>query len=263
MKKSILTLIAMTCCLVYTTPLWAWGQEGHRVIAQVAYDHLSKKARKQVDAILGTNGMIYNANWPDEIKSDTIYPQSHNWHFQDLDGGQSDSTIVSYLTRYPEVGGRLFCVYDSLESVLRADRHDRDALVFLIHLTGDRFCPVHMGHLEDLGGNKVRMAWFSRSENTNLHAVWDSKLIDSQGYSFSEYARFLEDTYASRRREIEAASWAELTLRTYHLTSAIYDYQTSWDGNTWHYIYRWHQPMEYQLYCAGIRLAKLINSIYY
>jgi hypothetical protein len=72
----------------------------------------------------------------------------------------------------------------------------------------------------------------------------------------------LEYEYADRKKVIEGMTDAELLLHTYHLTEAIYAYQQTWDGNTYHYIYRWRQPMEEQLYIAGIRLAKLLNSIY-
>lgn len=271
MKRNLIILAAMAIALVYAAPVWAWGQEGHRIIAQVAYYHLHQKALRQVDAILGTNGMIYWSNWPDEIKSDTIYAESirDGWHFQDLDAGLSDSAVVAMMSDYPTEGGSLFRALDSLVRECKivnrksSNRQSVHTLRFLVHLSGDRFCPMHMGHMDDLGGNKVRMAWFSRNENTNLHAVWDTKLIESQGYSYTEYARMLEDRYGDRRAEIENASWAEMTLQTYHLTSEIYDYQQTWDGNTYHYIYRWHEPMEYQLYCAGVRLAKLINEIFH
>ena len=52
--------------------VWAWGQKGHRIIAQVAYDNLSCSTRRKIDKVLGAHGAIYLANWPDEIKSDTI-----------------------------------------------------------------------------------------------------------------------------------------------------------------------------------------------
>ena len=156
----------------------------------------------------------------------------------------------------------LFRALDSLQLEIINHKFEINphTMRFIVHLTGDRFCPMHMAHMDDKGGNAVRMKWFGR--DTNLHSVWDGKLIESQGYSYTEYAQFLEDTYGDRRREIEKASWEDLTLQTYHLTSDIYNYQTTWDGNTYHYIYHWHQPMEYQLYCAGIRLAQLINSIF-
>lgn len=265
MKKcfSIFLVCALMC--VYSLPAWSWGQEGHRIIAQIAYDNLTHKARKQVDRILGTQGMIYWANWPDEIKSDTIYPQSikDGWHYQDFDGGLSDSVVLAALTDYPKEGGNLFRALDSLTSEVINHRSDeRINLRFVVHLTADRFCPMHTAHIEDKGGNAVRMAWFSKQPNTNLHAVWDTKLIESQGYSYTEFAHKLENEYAGEKKAIISMSEAQLLLNNYHLTEAIYDYQRNWDGNTYHYIYRWHQPMEQQLYVAGIRLAKLLNEIY-
>lgn len=253
---------------LYALPAWSWGQEGHRIIAKIAYDNLSKKAKKQVDGVLGRQGMIYWANWPDEIKSDTIYPESHKqgWHYQDFDGGLSDSLIADALVHYPAEGGYLFRALDSLVREVKSEelrgKNLNHTLRFIIHLSGDRYCPMHIAHQDDKGGNAVRMAWFSKKENTNLHSVWDSKLIESQGYSFTEYAEKLEIEYAGEKQAILRMSDEELLLETYHLTEAIYAYQQSWDGNTYHYIYRWHFPMERQLYIAGIRLAKLLNEIY-
>ena len=104
------------------------------------------------------------------------------------------------------------------------------------------------------------MKWFR--EETRLHTVWDTHLIESQGYSYTEYAEKLELEYGWAKKYIDAQTDAELLLDTYHLTSDIYTYQATWDGNTYHYIYRWRTEMEEQLYIAGIRLAKLLNEIY-
>ena len=280
MKQLVRIALIALICISYSLPIFSWGQEGHRIIAKIAYDNLSGKARKQVDKVLGKQGMIYWANWPDEIKSDTIYPQSirDGWHYQDLDGGMSDSAVVAALRDYPKEGGKLFKALDSLETVLKdyktVSLKDRSAvgpaspvgyehtLRFVVHISGDKFCPMHLAHMDDKGGNAVRMAWFSKHENTSLHSVWDTKLIDSQGYSYTEYAEKLEIEYAAEKKAILAMSEEELLLNNYHLTEAIYAYQQTWDGNTYHYIYRWHTPMERQLYIAGIRLAKLLNEIY-
>ncbi len=262
MKRALLIILCIACAGIYSLPVMAWGQEGHRIICKIAYDNLSRKAKKNVDQILGKQGMIYWANWPDEIKSDTIYPDSYDWHFQDFAGGMSDSLVQDALIHYPAEGGNLFRALDSLTNTIKDGKGDVHTMRFLVHLSGDRYCPMHMAHMDDKGGNMVRMAWFSKESNTNLHAVWDTKLIESQGYSFSEYAEMLELRYADRRKEILKMSDAELLVQNYHLTEAIYEYQQSWDGNTYHYIYRWHEPMEWQLYVAGIRLAKLLNEIY-
>ena len=161
----------------------------------------------------------------------------------------------------------MFRALDSLVNELVACQKAKEqsrihTLRFVIHISGDRYCPMHMAHMDDNGGNAVRMAWFSKNTNTNLHAVWDTKLIESQGYSFTEYAEKLEIEYAGEKKAIEQMSDEELLLQSYHMTEDIYAYQQTWDGNTYHYIYRWHFPMERQLYIAGIRLAKLLNEIY-
>ena len=259
----LLCLIGMS---MYSVPAFSWGQEGHRVIAKIAYDNLTPKARKSVDKILGKRGMIYWSNWADEIKSDNIYPQSikDGWHYQNLESGLSDAAIVAMVMDCPKVNGRLFSVHDSLVYNMAAERvydSNRDhTLRFIVHLSGDLYCPMHMGRKEDRGGNLIPMEWFGKP--TNLHEVWDDKLIESQGYSYSEYAQIIEDTYAPLKREIEQRSEAQLLLDNYHFTESIYAYQQVWDGNTYHYIYTWHELMEKQLYVAGIRLAKLLNEMF-
>lgn len=279
MKRTIsLFLVAFLLCAV-TVPAFGWGQKGHRIIAQIAYDNLTKKARKSVDNILGKQGIIYYSNWADEIKSDNIYPQSikDGWHFQDFNEGMSDSLVADALIHYPAEGGNLFKALDSLMTVLKECKtvspKDLSAegaaqsvsktnhiLRFLVHLNGDRYCPMHIAHMDDRGGNDVKMKWFGR--DTRLHTVWDTELIESQGYSYTEYAEMLQNEYKDIKRRIEQMSDEQLLIESYHLTASIYQYQTIWDGNTYHYIYTWRQPMEKQLYIAGIRLAKLLNEIY-
>ena len=266
MKRVISLLLISACACMYCLPAFGWGQEGHRIIAQIAYDNLTKKARKQVDKVMGDHGMIYWANWADEIKSDNIYPQSikDGWHFQDFDPGMSDSLVADALTHYPAEGGNLYRVLDSLELEMAAERASAinavHVLRFFVHLNGDRYCPMHMAHMDDKGGNAVKMKWFGK--DTNLHTVWDTKLIESQGYSYTEYAAMIQREYKDIRRRVEQMSDEQLLVESYHVTEAIYQYQQIWDGNTYHYIYTWRQPMEKQLYIAGIRLAQLLNNIY-
>lgn len=254
------------CACAYSLPALAWGQEGHRIIAKIAYDNLNRKAKKHIDALLGDRGMIYHANWADEIKSDNIYPESikDGWHFQDFESGLSDSLVADALVHYRSEGGNLYRVLDSLEVEMAGEKVTRANAIhimrFLIHLNGDRYCPMHMAHMDDKGGNAVKMKWFGRE--TNLHTVWDTKLIESQGYSYTEYAQMLQDTYKDIKKRVEQASDEQLLIESYHLTEAIYKYQDIWDGNTYHYIYTWRQPMEKQLFIAGIRLAQFLNNLY-
>lgn len=246
MKKSkkflLLTLLTLSFTL-YTVDIKAWGLTGHRVVAEVAYMHLTKKAHKKVDQVLGKNGMVYWAKWADEIKSDTIYPGSDVWHYQD-----------------DPVGGELFVKYDSLVSVLIQNPSDTDALKFVVHLTGDRYNPAHLAKTEDAGMNKIKVKWFGRQ--TNMHKVWDECIVDEEGYSYTEYAQMLENIYGDQRTELEKITLEEATAQTQQLTQRIYEFQEQWDGNAYRYFYEWRDDVRFQLYAAGIRLAQVINSIY-
>ena len=63
------------------------------------------------------------------------------------------------------------------------------ALEYILHIVGDVHQPLHAGNGDDRGGNDVKVRWFG--DETNLHSVWDSKLIDSRNLSYTEYARWL------------------------------------------------------------------------
>lgn len=256
--KRILILIFSIALI--SPSILAWGPKGHRIVAQVAYENLTPKTRKHVDAVLGTRGLIYLSTWPDELKSDTIYPQSHDWHYQDLEGGLSDEAVVATLTNYPKVGGKMFRALDSLRAELKTNPTNHDALVFYVHLLADSYCPMHIAHLDDKGGNAVKMKWFG--QNTNLHSVWDSKLVEYKGFAYTEYASYLHDVYGAKTKEILAMTTSETLLHTYHLTSALYEYQGTWSGNAYHYAYHWVSDMELQLYMGGVKLAQSLNAIF-
>lgn len=257
--------------LVVALPnLFAWGQKGHRVVAQLAYERLSSKAKRQIDATLGKGGMIYWCNWADEIKSDTVLAYTYDWHYQDLPSGLAESSLVVLLQDYPTEGGNLFHAMadivaglqqhtDSI-SVLAHRLSAKQGLILLIHLAADRFCPMHTGHLDDLGGNKVKMKWFAQS--TNLHSVWDDKLIESRGLSYTEYALWLNNRYATTRDSLMAMTEQDILCANYALTRCIYRYQNDFDGNTYHYIYRFKDDLDRQLFHAGTYLANLLNKIY-
>ncbi|MBR6508812.1 MAG: S1/P1 nuclease [Paludibacteraceae bacterium] len=256
MKKILVLSLAALLAL----PMMAWGPEGHRVIAKIAYAYMNKKTTKQVDKVLGKSGLVFWANWPDEIKSDTIYPHSFDWHFQDMDPGLTDEQVAAMLTDYPAEGGNMFRALDSLAALLKQDKNNFDALRFFAHISGDRYCPMHMGHMEDKGGNTIKLKWFYTP--TNLHRIWDENLIEYRGYSYSEYAALLIDRFGDERKTIEATPLAELTVNNYHITSAIYAYQELGDTNTYHYAYRWKDTLDHQLFIAGVRLAQSLNEIF-
>lgn len=258
MKRSLIAVILFLLPAVCT---FAWDALGHRVVAEVAYQNLNGKARKQVDIALGKRGMVYYSSWADEIKSDTIYPTSYDWHFQNLPSGMTTAQLDSIYYNRPTNQGMLFYALDSLTNRLKSGLRDNpDDIKFIVHLMGDMFQPMHMGRPEDRGGNGCKMNWFS--QKTNLHSVWDGKVAGAYVMSYSELAAYLKDYYGPQKRDIQRTSLIDCLHETYAIQNAVYEYQNLGDTNSYHYTYRFRQTAAYQLYAAGIKLAQLLNEIY-
>lgn len=268
--------LSLILCLLVSLNAMAWNVVGHRIVADVAYHNLTPEARAAVDKTIGfERGIVATSSWADDIKSDTIYEGQSKWHFQDIDGGKTDKDIEYLYNNKLADGYHLFQAKDSLISLLKREPGNCDALKFLVHLAGDEFQPMHLGHNDDQGGNKSRFMWFGRS--VSLHSLWDGTLIDYSHYSSTEYCDYLCQRYASQRDEVYG--WDELTCikKTYAAATSIY---TAYDqlcatskgeekgakkfynGFEYRIAYRYRPVLEMQLYMAGIQLAKVLNDIY-
>ncbi|MCQ2288388.1 MAG: S1/P1 nuclease [Muribaculaceae bacterium] len=268
--------IAFILCLMVAQGAMAWNIVGHRIVADVAYHNLTPKARAAVDSVLGfERAIVALSSWADDIKSDTIYEGQSQWHFQDLDAGKTDKDLEYLYNNKLAEGYHLFQAKDSIINLLKRNPGNADALKFLIHLTGDEYQPMHMGHLDDLGGNKARFMWFGRS--ISLHSLWDGTLIDYSHYSSTEYCDYLLQRFASQRDEIYG--WDELTCikKTYQVVNSIYTAYSQlcasskgeekgakkfYNGFEYRFAYRYRPMLDMQLYMGGLQLAKELNEIY-
>ena len=96
------------CFLGIALSMSAYDAVGHRIIADIAYNNLTEKAKIQVDKVLGKKGMIYEATWADEVRSDNKYAYSYQWHFQDLDDNMTTAAIKKLLANPKAEGEHLF-----------------------------------------------------------------------------------------------------------------------------------------------------------
>lgn len=237
MKKHLLKVATLLALATFNFG-YSWGLTGHRVIAQIAENHLDNKARRHLKKIFGTEKLAYWANWPDFIKSDTtgVYKGTERWHYVDVQPGSNLQEFTENLKA--KEGPNLYTQIQALSAQIKDEKtSDKDreiALRFLIHLVGDMSQPLHVGHEEDLGGNKIRIKFFN--EGTNLHSLWDTKLIDSQKYSYTEFAELLDVKPEDEVRNIQSGTledWlydsAQQATRIYNETPAdnnySYDYE--------------------------------------
>src|SRR5688572_24091251 len=83
MRKIIFTGIF----LLFIAYSFAWGPTGHRVTGWIADKHINKKARKDLERILGGQSLAIASTWMDEIRSDSTYDYTSDWHWVTIPNG--------------------------------------------------------------------------------------------------------------------------------------------------------------------------------
>lgn len=260
MYHTMKTIIFYLCLLI--SPFVSaedWGKTGHRVVGEIAAQHLTKKTQRAIKKLLEGKSLAYVSTYADEVKSDANYKKYSPWHYVNLPLDKEYKDVVP-----PEQGDIVqalnFCIAQLQKKQLsRADKIF--ALTFLIHLVGDAHQPLHVGKKEDRGGNRHDVKWFGK--NSNLHRVWDSEMINSYGMSYSELANNLVPIFASINpalsEQLNPLVWiqeSQNAVRTIYANTP----QNSQLG--YDYSYQYFPLVQKRLYLAGIRLAALLNQIF-
>ena len=275
MRIQFLAALAATAALL-PAPALAWGKTGHRVVAAIAETELSGLARAHIEQILGLGeGLDEAATWPDDMRADPSplwQKQASPWHYVTMNG-------VTYDHAPPEG--------DALEALGRfartlqdpnASRADKQmALRFVVHLVGDVHQPLHAGKCCDHGANEVKVTWFGKP--TNLHAVWDSSIVDEEQLSFTELAAKLERHITPADiiawSDVNPLDWVTESAR---LRDSLYptkaDMPKPVKGKkrrkgppplpdlSFSYVYRFTPLMEQRLSQGGVRLAAYLNAVF-
>lgn len=235
-----------------------WGKTGHRVVGEVAEQHLKPQVRKEVLRLLQMSNLAEVSTFSDEIKSDDRYWKYDVWHYVNL---PFDATYESY-PKNPK--GDIIVAIDTCLAVLRdkqaSDEDKSFHLKFLIHLVGDLHQPMHIGRAEDKGGNDIQARWFSRG--TNLHRIWDSDMIEEYGMSYTELAGSLPVLSKEQKAEIMTGTHRDWMEETHKLTPMAYASVEIGEKLGYRYMYDHFQTVEVQLQKAGLRLAYLLNSVF-
>jgi len=241
--------------LLLSQILFGWGKTGHRVVGEVAESYLTKNAKLQIKKILGHHDLAYVSNWADDIKSDPNWKHAWDWHFCTIPNGEKH--VPGKYT-----GDAIEKVNEFIETLKNksASKDQKQiALKFLVHLVGDLHQPLHVGRKDDKGGNDINVKWFW--EKTNLHSIWDTKLIEHQKLSYTEYTNFLlMNIDLGHIRD-----WQKDTLMTYIYESQDYRnqcYDFSDDNLKWEYFYQHRALLDLRLVQAGARLSGTLNRIF-
>lgn len=260
MKKYI--LFTLTLAIISSTSnSWAWGKTGHRVVAEVACHHLTDKAKNKIKTILKGHSMVEVSNWMDDIKSDPNpdLDTLRDYHWVTIPDGMTYHQTNK--NSHGDVIKGIQFVVSQLKKDNLSPKLEEEYLKMLIHFVGDLHQPLHTGRGNDRGGNSIKMNWFGN--RTNLHRIWDSDMINSKLYSYSELAKIVDccstESQIKKWQSGSIESWAQDNEK---YRTSIYDYDTTSSYWEYQYAYKNWPIVKKQLEKGGVRLAGILNEIY-
>lgn len=262
------TLILLAIMMLNITTAYGWGATGHDVVAAIAEQHLTPKAKRKINKLLDGKSIVYYSSWMDNIQNSPYWKNGYNktktWHYANVDEGFTYQTM----TKNPDgdvVSGLEMLTKEMTENYKNlTDSMRVDYLKMIVHMVGDLHCPMHAGRLSDRGGNGTKVKWFG--QNTSLHSVWDSKMIDSaRKWHYSEWAEQLDRTDRKYKKDIMKGSYEEWFNDTVENAAILYDYVEEL-GDTpnlsYQFVYDFSPLLEEQLLNGGYRLAYVLNTIF-
>jgi nuclease S1 len=240
--------------LAITPTAAAWGNAGHRVVAEVAEEQLRPQVRAEIKRLLAREvadaTLASVASWADDHRS----PATSAWHYVNI----PREAACRFDRQRDCSDGR--CVVAAIERqahVLAAEASDDDerlkALKYLVHLVGDIHQPLHAGYEDDRGGNKYQLRAFERG--SNLHALWDTGLIEAWPGGLPALRQAVaSDTSAAAGGDPK--QWAEESCRVV-ATPGFYPNSRKVGED---YQHRAGPIVRSRLASAGRRLAQLLNA---
>jgi hypothetical protein len=248
--------------LLSAAPASAWGPLGHRTIAGMAQQQLSATAQREVRALLQPDDestLVDVAIWADDLRDTdpALFRSTSRLHYVNFSSAQCNYVPQ----RDCRKGECVVAAIERYESILadrsrpRAER--ADALRFVSHFIADVHQPLHASFKRDKGGNSVQLRY--GRENWNLHAVWDSLILNSTGLRWPDYAARLSagPALAAADKGGDPAQWAEESCR------AVRDDGVYPEGNgiddAW--LERERPVAERRMRLAAARLAAVLERV--
>ena len=238
---------------------FGWGQKGHDTVAYIAECHLTPTAKAAIDSILNGKSMVYYANWADNACHTAPYAYTKTWHYKNVDENQS-------YEKAPKIKeGDIVSAINNMVAELRnpsSKEQEFLSLILTVHFLGDIHQPMHLGRATDRGGNRHNIKFFN--SGTNLHSVWDSRLVETaHKWSYTEWQNNIDRATPEEELMIiengTPDSWAK---ESHEIACRIYETTPEGTNVAYDYIADWTPTIEKQFLRGGLRLADLLNSIY-
>ena len=141
--------------------------------------------------------------------------------------------------------------------MLASDGPDEErlkALKYVVHFVADAHQPLHGGFDDDRGGNSYQVQAFGRG--TNLHALWDTGLIQQWPGGAASLRAAVEGEKSSIDTTLSPGAWAAESCRVVEF-EGFYPAGHKLDDE---YAQRWGKVLVQRMAAAARRLAALLNQ---
>src|SRR4051794_2226561 len=262
--------IALALFVLLAAPAngWAWGDQGHKVVCEIAFRLAMPETRARIRRLLQNDPQFDffsdACTWPDHPHR---RPPEHFINLpRDSQGLTSDDC--------PLADKCLLTAIENDAAVLSSSAarpiDKLIALKFLGHWVGDIHQPLHVSFESDRGGNEILV---NGECHGKLHATWDTCLVlKSVGEDVSEAASALIDGITPALSEqwtaTKSREWANESFATAKATGTHYceQHATSCDLPSGPvtidaaYVAANTPVVREQLQKAGVRLAHLLDA---
>jgi hypothetical protein len=248
-------------------PAYAWGDEGHKVVCEIAIGQVKPSTRSAILELIKADGEFNtfadSCIWPDHPRKRALE------HFINL---SRDVTSLSN-----DCGVSSPCVVTAIAkdfAVLSDKGAPQDqraqSLKFLGHWVGDIHQPLHVSFEDDRGGNEIQVTGECTS---NLHSAWDTCLVKAAvGENIQDAAASLMNSIAAAQaqewRQSDPKQWAN---ESFKITESVQTKYCVMHGNSCDppsgsvridqvYLDANAPIVKEQLQKAGVRLADLLDK---
>lgn len=252
--------IVKTCLLAImllgATSAYGWGTLGHTIIAHVAEQHLTPKAKQKCRHYLKRT-LAYHSSWMDHWRNIPPYSETSYWHCSNAD---AENNLIQ------DKGYCAALQADNCYEVLKNYRQLSDSVVelnlkLLIHLVADLHCPSHMGYTDIKG-----KAMYVGKRRYGWHSLWDSSpKIAHPGVSAEDFYHTFDK--ASKRDIAKmgkgtAQQWGEEQAREIRKAYTLFERNAQWNDLSAEEREAITRFVDENLLKASYRLAHMLNTLF-
>ena len=267
-----------------------WGTEGHRAVALIAENLLTKNTEESIRMLMAHDVRLADlATCADEVRQkerkpsfqlspacSAVFPNpptgTSSWHFINIDVSTnplSDAQILDFCGS-DCVTKQIVKFTNVLANGATTRAGRQQALAFLVHFVGDLHQPLHAAvRNNDEGGNKVLVDIFD-IHNEKLHSAWDTVIPTHIAVDETTFASLLTSEIQQAQSEPQVPiaqlqqavlQWARQSLQSakdtaYHgvkLPPSVTTLNEDYDSAA-------EKVVRMQIARGGVRLANLLNQ---